>query len=213
MMSSAKDIQIRVIPSKISRPFVEYHHYSGKCVNNSSLHLGAFLDGRLHGVMDFGPPMDKSKVLHLVEGTTWNGMLELNRMAFDDVLPKNSESRSISLAMRLLKRNAPQVKWILSFADACSCGDGAIYRASNFILTQIKENSQTARLPNGEEIARLVIEGPCINTPRPELGGGNSIANSRRMARRLEKVSRIHRRKDDTGLHASICLLHRQEMA
>lgn len=65
-MASAKDIEVRVIPSKIANPFVRKHHYSGKAVNNSQLHLGAFFNGRLHGVMSFGPPMDKSKVLHLV---------------------------------------------------------------------------------------------------------------------------------------------------
>ena len=66
-------------------------HYSGKVVNNSTLHLGAFLNDKLEGVMSFWTQMDKRKVLPLVEGTQWNGMLELNRMAFSDVLPRNSE--------------------------------------------------------------------------------------------------------------------------
>ena len=167
-MGKALDIQLRVIPSKIANPFVDRVHYSGKHVNNSQLHFGAFQDGMLHGVMSFGPPMDKSKVIHIVEGTPWNGMIELNRMAFDNSLPKNSESRCISVAMKLLKKKAPQIKWVLSFADACSCGDGTIYRASNFILTQIKPNSQTARLPSGEEIARMTIESN-LATPRKEL--------------------------------------------
>lgn len=114
--------------------------------------------------------MDKSKVIGLVEGTPWSGMLELNRMAFDDSLPRNSESRCLSVAMRLLRRNAPQVKWVLSFADACSCGDGTIYRAAGFVLTGITENRNVARLPSGEEIHKLSLEsGP--NRPRPELGG------------------------------------------
>ena len=169
-MASVKDIEVRVIPSKIANAFVRKHHYSGKAVNNSQLHLGAFLNGRLHGVMSFGPPMDKSKVLHLVEGTPWSGMLELNRMAFDDVLPKNSESRCISIAMGMLKKNAPQVKWVLSFADGCSCGDGTIYRASNFVLTGIKPNKTTAILPDGTEITDLAFR---VNraVKRPELGG------------------------------------------
>ncbi|MFR3876814.1 MAG: hypothetical protein ACLTYW_00180 [Collinsella sp.] len=50
-------------------------------------------------------------------------------MAFDDVLPRNSESRCISVALRMIKKQAPQIKWVISFADGCSCGDGAIYRA------------------------------------------------------------------------------------
>lgn len=148
-MGRALDIDVRVIPSKIGRPFIERVHYSGKSVNNSSLYFGVFLDGSMHGVMAFGPPTDKSKVIGLVEGTPWNGMLELNRMAFDDYLPRNSESRAISIAMKLIKKNAPHVKWILSFADGCQCGDGTIYRASNFILTDIKPNKSMRYDPRG----------------------------------------------------------------
>lgn len=151
-MGRALDVQLKVIPSSIANPFVRRIHYSGKVVNNSCLHFGAFLDGKLHGVMSFGPPTDKRKVLGLVQGTPWNRMLELNRMAFDDCLPRNSESRCISLAMKLLKKNAPHVKWVLSFADGCQCGDGTIYRASNFILTGIKQNNTLRRTENGEVI-------------------------------------------------------------
>ena len=138
-MGRAKEIEVKVIPSKIAIPFIKQHHYSKKVVSNSCLHFGVFIDNELHGVMQFGPSLDKSKIIGLVEGTGWYNFLELNRMAFDDVLPRNSESRAISLAIKLIKRNAPQIKWIISFADGCSCGDGTIYRASNFVLTGIKK--------------------------------------------------------------------------
>lgn len=116
-------------------------HYSGKFVNNSSLHFGCFLDGQLHGVMSFGSPLDKSKVLGLVKGTKWNEMLELNRMAFDDYLPKNSESRAISIALKMLRKQASHIKFVLSFADGGQCGDGTIYRASGFVLTGLSKCS------------------------------------------------------------------------
>lgn len=169
-MGRAKEIEVKVIPSKIAIPFIKQHHYSKKVVNNSCLHFGVFLDNVLHGVMQFGPSMDKSKIIGLVEGTGWYNFLELNRMAFDDVLPRNSESRAISLAIKLIKRNAPQIKWIISFADGCSCGDGTIYRASNFVLTGIKKNKNLCLLPNGEKIHKMTLEND-ISRPRPELGG------------------------------------------
>lgn len=169
-MGRALDVQLRVIPSKIANQFVDKHHYSHKHVNNSQLHFGAFLDGKLHGVMSFGPPLDKSKVIGLVDGTPWSGMIELNRMAFDDVLPRNSESHCISLAMKMLKQKAPQIKWVISFADGCMCGDGTIYRASNFILTDIRPNANTALLPDGAEIHKMTLESSPTQ-PRPELGG------------------------------------------
>jgi len=140
-MSKVKDIKIKVLPANIANDFVKKNHYSGKVVPNSSLHLGCFLGGILHGVMSFGPSINKKGTINLVKNTEWNGFLELNRMAFDDYLPKYSESRCISIAIRLIKKNAPQVKWIISFADGAQCGDGTIYRASGFYLVGIKENT------------------------------------------------------------------------
>ena len=159
-MGRAKEIIVKVIPAKIANEFVKKHHYSGKVVNMSTLHFGAFLDNKLHGVLSYGPPMDKRNVLKLVDSgkTTdnekWNEMLELNRMAFDDYLPKNSESRCIAISIKLIKQNAPQIKWILSYSDATQCGDGTIYRASGFQLTQINKNSTIYKLANGEVVAK-----------------------------------------------------------
>lgn len=169
-MGRAKEIIVKVIPSKIANPFIKHHHYSGKVVKNSCLHFGAFLDGRLHGVMSYGPSLDKSKILGLVEETGWNDYLELNRMAFDDYLPRNSESYCIAQSIKLIKKNAPHIKWIISFADGCSCGDGTIYRASNFVLTDIKKNYNLVQLPSGEKIHKMTLESN-PKSPRPELGG------------------------------------------
>ena len=169
-MGRAKEVIVKVIPSSIANDFIRKHHYSGKVVNNSKIHFGAFLDNQLHGVMSFGCSLDKSKIIGLVEGTKWNDFLELNRMAFDDYLPRNSESRCISYAIKLIKKNAPHVKWIISFADGCQCGDGTIYRASGFVLTMIKENEALYRLPSGEAIHQLTLRSS-PRQPRPELGG------------------------------------------
>ena len=151
-MGRAKEIVVKVIPAKIANEFVKKHHYSGKVVPNSTLHFGAFLDGKLHGVLSYGTPMDKRRVMPLVTPSLWNEMLELNRMAFDDYLPKYSESRCIAISIRLLKKNAPHIKWILSYSDGTQCGDGTIYRASGFKLTGIKEN-KTILNWNGKIVA------------------------------------------------------------
>jgi len=157
-MGRAKEIIVKVIPSKIANDFVKKHHYSGKVVPNSKLHFGAFLDGKLHGVMSYGSPMDKSKVLPLVQPSLWNEMLELNRMAFDAYLPKYSESRCIAISIRLIKKNAPHIKWILSFSDGTQCGDGTIYRASGFVLTSIKQNTgQRLDVKTGEVFSQVTF--------------------------------------------------------
>ena len=116
-MGRAKEIIVKVIPAKIANEFVKKHHYSGKVVLNSQIHFGAFLDDELHGVMSYGCSIDKRKMLPMVQPSKWNEFLELNRMAFDNYLPKNSESRCIAISIKLIKKNAPHIKWILSYSD------------------------------------------------------------------------------------------------
>ena len=165
-MGRAKEIIVKVIPSKVANEFVRAHHYSGKVVPNSTLHFGCFLDGKLHGVMSYGNSMDKNKVSQTVHNTGWNEFIELNRMAFDDYLPKYSESRCIAISIKLIKKNAPHVKWIVSFADGSQCGDGCIYRASGFLLIGCKVNKQILEW-NGKIIAKKTLD----NTNYPKING------------------------------------------
>lgn len=153
-MVSAKDILVKPINSRSANALVKKVHYSGSVTQNSSIHFGVFLNRKLEGALSFGSPMDKRKSLPLVEGTLWNEMLELNRMAFSDALPKNSESRALGVVFRLIKKHYPHIKWVLSFSDGTQCGDGTIYRASGFVLTDIKKNSDCWRLADGTPVVR-----------------------------------------------------------
>jgi hypothetical protein len=154
---TAKDIRVHPIKAEVAARVVKKHHYSGKVVNNSQLHFGVFLDGVLEGAMQFGPSLDKRKTQGLVSGTSWNSFLELNRMAFSEKLPRNSESRAISVALRLIRQHYPHIEWVISFADGAQCGDGTIYRASGFVLTGIRENGQIIQFPDGLIETRLVL--------------------------------------------------------
>ena len=153
---TAKDIVVKPIKAQDARRIIKKLHYSGKVVNNSCLHFGVFLNGRIEGAMQFGPPINKKGTIKLVRGTPWHGMLELNRMAFSDVLPKNSESRAIGIVMRIIKENYPQIKWVVSFADATQCGDGTIYRASGFILTDIRPSDALRINPKTGEVMHVI---------------------------------------------------------
>lgn len=202
-MGECKKILVQPIKCDVARDFVREHHYSGSVCCNSQLHLGAFLDGRLGGVMQFGPSLDKRKIQALVADTPWNGFLELNRMAFSDYLPRNSESRCIAVAMRMIRKNYPWIKWIVSFADGCQCGDGTIYRASGFVLTQIKRCGGGAtgfyRLPGGESFCDVTIEMHgyagritkyCTRALYDQIVGGNRN-NKKRRAELMDAIGAV----------------------
>lgn len=154
---TAKDIRVAPIARSDADRVVRRVHYSGKIVQNSQLSLGVFLGGRLEGAMQFGPSMDKRKVRGLVDGTGWNGFIELNRMAFGERLPRNSESRALAIAFRMIRKAYPHLEWVISFADGTQCGDGTIYRAAGFVLTGIQPNKTLVEFPDGTRIANLTL--------------------------------------------------------
>jgi hypothetical protein len=158
MQPRAKDLRLEPISAKDANRVVRDLHYSGKVDTRSQLHLGVFLHDRLRGALQFGPSLDKRKTIGLVRDTPWNGYLDLHRLALADDLPRNSESRALGVAMRLMRRHYPHVQWVLSYADAAQCGDGTIYRAAGFLLTAIKRNTSMWRLPDGTVHASIVFE-------------------------------------------------------
>lgn len=186
-MGSAKDILLRPISAGEANDLIRRVHYSGKVVQNSQIHIGVFYQGQLEGAMQFGPSLDKRKLIGLVEGTKWNEFTELNRMAFTDALPRNSESRALAIAFRLLRKHAPQLKWVVSFADATQCGDGTMYRAAGFVLTSIKKNNQIWIMPDGELTTRMVATdtrrasgGALLSRTSLEAQGGKGATKQKR---------------------------------
>lgn len=157
-MLTARDVRFDRISPVDGNRVIRALHYSRTVVRNSQVHFGAFVGNRCMGAASFGPPLDRSKVLGLVRGTPWTGMLELNRLALSDRLPRNTESRMLGWMLRWFRRNAPQVKWVLSFADGTQCGDGTIYRAAGFPLTGIRPSKNLARTTSGRVIHKLSLE-------------------------------------------------------
>jgi hypothetical protein len=181
-MTSAKDIRVAPVTRSAADACIMKHHYSGNTLNNTALHFGVFLGDVMHGALQFGPSLDKRKMQPLVRDTSWNGFIELNRMALGPELPRNSESRALAVAFRLIRKHYPHIEWVVSFSDGTQCGDGAIYRASGFVLTGIKRNTQIVEFPDGLQESRIVL----TDSRRPrrfevakrygiDIGGGTTL--------------------------------------
>jgi len=97
-------------------------------------HYGLYKDELLLGVITFGVP--PSPYLMKICGEEYKGaVLELNRLWCYDISPRNSESFLISQGIKLLKRDKPNIKILVSFADAREDHLGYIYQASNWFFT------------------------------------------------------------------------------
>jgi hypothetical protein len=84
------------------------------------------------GVLQFGYAMNPASCSSVVEGTSVNEYLELNRMHLIDNEVQYAESQSISMSIKYIKRKYPKIKWIQSFADERCGGFGIVYQACSF---------------------------------------------------------------------------------
>jgi len=123
---------VREIDRDRANAIIVRNHYSRKFYSATYIHLGVYIDGELHGILQFGYAMNPASAGGVVEGTGIDEYLELNRMWLDDFAPHCSESRALSCAIKFIRRRYPKIKWVQSFADE-RCGKfGAVYQAAGF---------------------------------------------------------------------------------
>jgi len=123
---------VKKISWKLAKRFVESHHYLGYTPARHRFTLGVYFDNELIGIMMFGRPVARYED----QDTT----LELTRMVLLPS-PKNSESRSLSLAEKYIKKNT-EFRRLIAYADS-DRHQGTIYRAANW--KEINRHHQTGR--------------------------------------------------------------------
>lgn len=112
------------------KQFVIDHHYSH---NLNGVKIGHCFAARHHGVL----------VCAIVYGamstTAWrkfakreSKVIELRRLVCVDEMGKNAESKFIGWTLRWLKKNAPKIEVVVSYADPAHGHEGVVYKASNF---------------------------------------------------------------------------------
>jgi hypothetical protein len=128
----ARDLNIRECDRGEVSEFIETHHYS-KSINGvkSSACFAVEYKGSLVGAVLYGQ-MSTTAWKRFGEGE--QEVLELRRLVMLDECPKNSESRIVGWTIRWVRRNCPNVKVIVSYADPNHGHTGIIYKAANFNL-------------------------------------------------------------------------------
>lgn len=124
---------IKEIDRKIANDIIIKNHYSKKFYNATYIHLGVYFENILMGCLQYGYAMNPASMASVVEGTSIDEYLELNRMWLsDEIIINYPESRAISYSIKYIKRKFPKIKWIQSFADERCGGFGIVYQASSF---------------------------------------------------------------------------------
>lgn len=125
------DYVVKRIDCKTAKDYIRKHHYSHGCHNGPSPCYGLFNGEQLIGVLMFATPCSEN-VRSSVFGVEYkDSVIELHRLHILDVTPKNTESYFISRCLKLLKRDRPQTKAVISFSDRTEGHEGTIYKATN----------------------------------------------------------------------------------
>ena len=125
-------LDIRPVPMAIAKMLFVRNHYLRSLPGGTCLNIGIFAGDRLLGAVALGagPPNSHS----LVEGAVWGDCLALTRLWLSDELPHNSESRTLGLVIRAIRKHT-SVKFLLTYADPSQDHVGTIYQATNWLYT------------------------------------------------------------------------------
>lgn len=126
------DLVCKPLERDVANRLIIEHHYSGKVYNASYLHFGAWWEGDLVGVAQYGYAMNPTSQGSVVTGTGPREYLELNRLWVHDRMPRNTESAFLSLTLKTIKASTP-VGWVQSFADERCRRFGSVYQACSFL--------------------------------------------------------------------------------
>lgn len=125
--------EVKECPLDVVRDICKNNHYLHR-VPSIVASYGLYRNEELLGVITFGVP--PSPQLMKICGEEYKAsVLELNRLWCQDKSPKNSESYLISQGIKLLKRDRPDTKILVSFADTRQNHLGYIYQATNWNFT------------------------------------------------------------------------------
>lgn len=123
------------------------YHYAKRVPTGTNVSYSVFNDeGDFCGVIVYGHPATPSiaKQLKLRNGE----VLELRRVALNS--KQKITSQALGISMRLIKKDCPSVKMLISYSDKGQNHYGTIYQATNWIFLEESESSGMEYFCNGK---------------------------------------------------------------
>lgn len=143
-----KEIRIILCDKRDADSVIIPHHYSHKSVSNSCLNLLVYYKGNVEGAMQIGYGIRPK-----IKGGGRNAEFtrEFDRMWLSDTMPKYSETITLSLLHKYLRRSHPEIKHLISYADTSAGKTGTIYKAANYRF-ECSIKADFYILPSGERV-------------------------------------------------------------
>lgn len=122
---------IRQIDTNTARSYIAENHYTKSCALGR-ISYGYFEDNELKGAIVFSQPAGKFVASGIWDKGTQRNTLEFIRMFLDDSAVIK-ESQFIGQVIKELRKDMPEVKILVTYADSQAGHVGYIYQATNWI--------------------------------------------------------------------------------
>lgn len=148
----SKETKIIVCKKDEADKIIIEHHYSHKVTKNSFVCFLVYYKGKVEGALQVGhgiKPQNKGEL-------NPDEVCEFDRMWLSDVMPKYSETITLSLLHHYLRIVYPNIKYIISYADTSVGNKGTIYKAANYTLIK-KIKADFYILESGERVHPITM--------------------------------------------------------
>lgn len=143
---SKTDLKIEWATHEAAKYACENWHYSKSVPVPPLVKIGAWENGNFIGVVIFSRGANNNMLKPF--GLKQDEGCELTRIALTQ--HKSQVSRVVRLAIKFLKKNSPELRLIVSFADPGEGHHGGVYQAGNWIYTGQQQPSVEYIGPDGK---------------------------------------------------------------
>ena len=166
-MNSSSSLKIDWCSHEAARYAVENWHYSKTMPVGKRVTLGVWEDEKFVGVIIFAWGMNKD--LGTPYGLKIGQCAELVRVALTN--HHAQVSKILSIATRVLKKQSPGLRLLVSFADPTEGHHGGIYQANGWQYTG-KSPPGFEWILNGKRINKRAYTGSCFGKTRMQVPAG-----------------------------------------
>lgn len=201
-------IHLRRISKDSAKALIVKNHYTHH-FSSCRYALGVFYEGappnmffegvsdKLIGCLTYGHPVSNRAIDSIANGLELDNVLELTRLWIADGYGSNIESYAISQSFWWLKKNAPEVKVLISYADPEQGHTGTIYRATNWLY----QGCGYSKLMPDYSI-KLTESGDWIHSRTVAAKWGHKAPESL-----AKKIGKTFWRKEETSKHRYLYFL------
>jgi hypothetical protein len=202
-------VKIKQIDKSTAEQIIVKNHYTHKW-SLCQIAYGVFLqtdnecqfieakEEKLIGCLVYGQPVGRSAAESISELIKVDEVFELTRLFIHDGYGRNIESYAISQSLKLLKRDFPYLKAMITYADNEAGHRGIIYQACGF---HYQGNSSLALMPNFS----ISLVGPPYQWMHSR--SVTSTYGSHNVEFLKKKIGHTFWRKKESTKHRYVCLL------